>query len=92
MSLCGEISYYRDRYGLECDVVLHLNNGMYALIETKLGSSEIDKASEHLLKLQDLINKNKMHPPEFLMVLTAGKYAYRRGDNVLVVPIGCLMP
>jgi hypothetical protein len=88
----GEISYYRDRYGLECDIVLHLENGSYALIEAKLGSREIDEASEHLLKLKDLISMNKLHQPSFLMVLTAGKYAYRRDDGVLVVPIGCLKP
>jgi hypothetical protein len=88
----GEISYYRDRYGLECDIVLHLNNGSYALIESKLGSLEINEASEHLLKLTDLISKNNLRPPEFLMVLTAGQYAYRRDDGVFVVPIGCLKP
>jgi len=88
----GEISYYRDRYGLECDIVLHLNNGSYALIETKLGSLEINEASEHLLKLKDLISKNNLRTPEFLMVLTAGQYAYRRDDDILVVPIGCLRP
>ena len=88
----GEISYYRDRYGLECDIVLHLENGSYALIEAKLGSREIDEASEHLLKLKDLISMNKLHQPSFLMVLTAGKYAYRRDDGVLVIPIGCLKP
>lgn len=32
-----------------------------------------------------------MKNPAFLMVLTStGKYAYKREDGVLVVPIGCL--
>lgn len=88
----GEISYYRDRYGLECDIVLHLDNGSYALIEAKLGSSEIDEASKNLMKLKGLIGEKKLRQPEFLMVLTAGQYAYKRTDDVLVVPIGCLKP
>ena len=88
----GEISYYRDRYGLECDIVLHLDNGSYALIEAKLGSSEIDEASKNLIKLKGLIGEKKLRQPEFLMVLTAGQYAYKRTDDVLVVPIGCLKP
>lgn len=88
----GEISYYRDRYGLECDIVLHLDNGSYALIEAKLGSSEIDEASKNLIKLKGLIGEKKLRQPEFLMVLTAGQYAYKRTDEVLVVPIGCLKP
>ena len=33
----GEISYYHDRYGLEADAVLHLDDGRFALIEFKLG-------------------------------------------------------
>ena len=88
----GEISYYRDRYGLECDIVLHLDNDSYALIEAKLGSSEIDEASKNLIKLKGLIGEKKLRQPEFLMVLTAGQYAYKRTDDVLVVPIGCLKP
>ena len=35
--LGGTLSYYHDRYGLEADAVLHLENGRYALIEFKLG-------------------------------------------------------
>lgn len=30
----GEIKHYRDRYGLECDNIVHLKNGDYSLIET----------------------------------------------------------
>ena len=37
--LRGTLSYYHDRYGLEADAVLHLENGRYALIEFKLGSN-----------------------------------------------------
>ena len=37
-ALGGKISYYHDRYGLEADAVLHLDDGRYALIEFKLGS------------------------------------------------------
>ncbi len=43
----GFISYYHDRYGLEADGVLHLNDGRYALIEFKLGSHEIDEGAKH---------------------------------------------
>ena len=40
-SLGGRLSYYHDRYGLEADAVLHLDDGRYALIECKLGSRDI---------------------------------------------------
>ena len=95
----SHLSYYHDRYGLEADVVLHLGDERYALIECKLGSHEIDDGAEHLLELKRLIvehnQKEKQMPirePDVLMILTGGQYAYRRPDGVYVVPIGCLKP
>lgn len=90
--LGGEISYYHDRYGLECDAVLHLRDGRYALIEMKLGSREIEEGAAHLCKLKALIQEHDLKEPSFLMVITGGQFAYRREDGVLIVPIGCLKP
>ena len=91
------VSYYNDRYGLEADVVLHLDDGRYALIECKLGSAEIDSGAAHLLKLQELIREHNLtekqlpiREPDLLIVLTGGKVGYRRKDGVYVIPIGCL--
>ena len=96
-ALGGRISYYHDRYDLEADAVLHLDNGKYALIEFKLGSREIEDGAKHLLEIRGLIaehNKKEtqcpIREPDLLMVITGGELAYRRGDGVLVVPIGCL--
>ena len=91
-ALDGSIYHYRDKSGLECDAVLHLRNGSYALIEIKSGGDNlIESGAESLKSLSGRINTDKMKHPAFLMVLTAtGKYAYRRKDGVYVVPIGCL--
>lgn len=91
-SLGGSVYHYRDNTGLECDAVIHLRNGSYALIEIKLGGDElINSGSSNLQKLKNRIDTAKMKEPSFLMVLTAvGRYAYRRPDGVLVVPVGCL--
>ena len=96
-ALGGEISYYRDRYGLETDAVLHLADGRYALIEFKLGSVEIEEGAEHLKELRDLIiehNKTEtqvpLREPDLLVVITGGNMAYTREDGVKVVPIGCM--
>lgn len=93
----SHVSYYRDRYGLEADIVLHLGDGRYALAECKLGGSEIDEGAEHLLELKSLIEeKNKeekqmpIAPPTLLMILTGGKMAYTRPDGVKVIPLGAL--
>lgn len=93
----SRISYYRDRYGLEADVVLHLEDGRYALIECKLGNSEIDEGAAHLLELKKLIIEHNMtekqvplREPDLLIVITGGKYAYTRPDGVKVIPLACL--
>lgn len=91
-ALNGNVYHYRDKNGLECDAVIHLRDGRYGLIEIKLGGDKlIGQGAATLLTLAEKIDTTKMKSPSFLMVLTAtGDYAYRRGDGVLVVPIGSL--
>lgn len=93
-ALIGEVFHYRDSSGLECDAVLHLRDGRYALVEIKLGGAEnIEKAASSLKELSSKIDLDKMKSPSFLMVLIGvGEYAYQRKDGVYVVPIGCLRP
>ena len=89
----GMVYHYRDSSNLECDAVVHLNNGSYGLIEIKLGGEgPINEGAETLKTLADKIDISKMKKPSFLMVLTGiGDYAYKRpSDGVLVVPIGSL--
>ena len=96
-ALNGEISYYHDRYDLEADAVLHLDNGQYALIEFKLGSAEIESGARHLLEIRDLVRKHndrevqtRLREPDLLIVITGGPLAYTRPDGVRVVPLACL--
>ena len=93
----NHLSYYRDRYGLESDLVLHLDDGRYALIECKLGSREIEDGSKHLLEIKRLIQEaNKMErqvplrEPDLMIILTGGSMAYTRPDGVKVIPLACL--
>ena len=92
-ALGGTVYHYRDKSNLECDAVVHLENGSYGLIEIKLGGDTlIDEGAANLKELADKLDPTKMKKPSFLMVLTGvGDYAYKRPeDGVLVVPIGCL--
>jgi predicted AAA+ superfamily ATPase len=91
-ALGGQLYHYRDKNGLECDAVIHLNNGDYGLIEIKLGGDTlIDRGAETLKELAGKIDTTRMHDPSFLMVLTGtDSYAYQRKDGVYVVPVGCL--
>ncbi len=95
--LYSHVSYYHDRYGLEADFVLHLEDGRYALIECKLGSREIEDGAFHLLEIQNLIreyNKQEkqmpLREPDLLIILTGGQMAYTRPDGVKIIPLGCL--
>ena len=89
-SIDGDVFHYRDKSGLESDLIVRLRDGRWAAIEVKLGNKQIEQASQNLLNLKDKIDTDKMGEASFLMVLTGGQYAYRRNDGVLVVPIGCL--
>ena len=91
-ALDGSVFHYRDNNGLECDSVLHLRNGHYGLVEIKLGGETlINEGASNLLSLAKKIDTEKMYAPSFMMVVVGtGRYAYRREDGVLVVPIGCL--
>ncbi len=85
----GNVSHYRDSSGLEADAVIQLDDGRWGAIEVKLGLQHVDDAARNLIKLEKLVKKNK---PTFLAVITGTKYAYKREDGVLVIPIGCLRP
>ena len=96
-ALGGELSYYRDRYDLEAEAVLHLEDGRYALIEFKLGEGDAEEGAKHLLESESLVkeyNKSEeqvpLRLPDLKLVITATEFGYRRADGVCVVPIGCL--
>ena len=92
-ALEGDLMYYRDKNGLECDAIIHLVDGRWGAIEVKLGDGVdvVDGAARNLLKFREIVDVEKMRKPSFLMVLSGtAKVAYKRPDGVLVVPIGCL--
>jgi predicted AAA+ superfamily ATPase len=93
-TLHGEVMHYRDNAGLECDAVVHLDDGRWGAIEIKLGGDELIEAGANSLKLlkSKIETKSDENSPSFLMVLTAVGGAYRRDDGVFVVPINALKP
>lgn len=90
--LRGTVYHYHDNSNLESDMIIRLYDGRWAAVEVKTGSKEIEDAASNLITLSKEVDTSKIGAPSFLMVLTAGQYAYRREDGVYVVPIGCLKP
>lgn len=93
-SLGGEVLHYRDNAGLECDAVLHLDDGRWGAVEIKLGGDDNIEAGASTLKQQKskIEEKSDENAPSFLLVLTAVGGAYRREDGVFVAPINLLKP
>ena len=92
--LGGEVRHYRDNAGLECDAVIHLENGSWGAVEIKLGGDDLIEAGASSLKLlkAKIEEKSNEKSPSFLMVITAVGGAYQREDGVFVVPINLLKP
>ena len=92
--LGGTVKHYRDNAGLECDAVVHLEDGSWGGIEIKLGGDDlIDEGAESLKTLRNkIIEKSDEKAPSFLLVLTAVGGAYKRDDGVYVAPINLLKP
>lgn len=91
-SLDGDVYHYRDNLENECDVVIHLRNGRYALIEVKLGGeSLIEEGVKTLKGVLRRIDTSKMGEPAFMAVVTGtDRYAYKRDDGIMIIPIGTL--
>lgn len=90
----GTVSHYRDNAGLECDAVLHLEDGRWGAIEIKLGGDDLIEHGANSLKTlrNKIAEKSEEKAPSFLMVLTAIGGAYKRTDGVFVAPINLLKP
>lgn len=92
-SIGANLYKYRDSKKREADAVIHFRDGSWALIEVKLGGNEeIESAAKKLLEIAKDIDQEKTGSLSFLMVVTKDNFAYRREDEVYVVPLACLKP
>ena len=88
----GDVFFYKDARGLECDAIIELADGRWGAVEIKLEQSLVPKAVDSLMKIASEVRSQHAGEPSFLMVLTSGEVGYKREDGVYVVPIGCLCP
>ena len=89
--LHGEIAHYRDANGLECDSVIRLENGEYALVEMKLGGEgQISHGVAALESLKRKLASSGKKTPAFSMILTAVGDARTLENGIHIVPINLL--
>lgn len=74
--------------------MIHLRNGDYGLVEIKLGGDKlIEEGADTLRDLASKIDTKNMSNPSFMVVLCAkAPFAYKRDDDVYVIPITALRP
>ena len=94
----GHISCFHDRYGLEADIVLHLEDGRYALVQCRPGSLGAAEGARDLLEIRSLIRKHNteerqmpVREPDLLIVLTCGEMAIT-GSRSLMKPTAMSIP
>lgn len=89
----ASVYHYRDTYGLESDAVIETGDGRWIATEVKLGgTSAIDVAAAGLLDLRERVSRKRAADLARLMVITGGRYGYKRSDGVVVVPLAALKP
>jgi predicted AAA+ superfamily ATPase len=86
------VSHYRDKTGLEVDIIIERADGAWGGLEVKLGARQEDEAATNLLRLAARVDTSRCGDPAFLAILTGGKYPYKRDDGIFVIPIGCMAP
>ncbi|MDT8367762.1 MAG: DUF4143 domain-containing protein [Longimicrobiales bacterium] len=90
----ADVYHYRDNTGLEIDAIVSSHGGPWAAFEVKLGGERwIEEAAESLLRFRDRVDTDRLGVPAALGVIVgSGRYAYRRDDDIWVLPIGVFGP
>lgn len=86
----AKLSYYRDSYGNEVDIIVEKRDGSWVVFEVKLGDVELDVAAKKLVNFAKNIDKKKSKHPSSLSIITGTGLAYIRPDGVNVLPLGVL--
>jgi hypothetical protein len=91
-SLGWNLFHYRDGRGHEIDAVIETDDGRWGAFEIKLGFGEVDAAAENLLKISRIFSEEGRAPSVLCVICGLTRFAYRRPDGVLVVPLTSLRP
>jgi len=90
--LHGTLHHWRDSNEHEVDIIITLDDGRWAALEVKLGTRDVDKGADSLLRFLAKVDLERVGEPAFTGVVTTRSPAYRRADGVMVLPIAALGP
>ena len=93
-ALGAKMYHYQDYTNKEIDAVIETENGDWFAFEIKLGAGQIEAAAKNLLDIKKRFeNEANGVPPKALCVICGlTNAAYKRNDDVYVVPITALKP
>ena len=93
-SLGGKLFHYQDYKEKEIDAVVEMQDGTWGAFEIKLGANQIDAAAKNLLDIRSrMLKEDEGRAPQLLCVICGlTNAAYRREDDVCVIPITSLRP
>lgn len=87
----GRVYHYRDKDGLECDIIVHLSDGRWGAMEVELGSEKgIEEGARNLLRLRNKVNDRYRGKLSFMSIIVSTNLAYTRKDGIHVIPLACL--
>jgi len=87
----AKLYHYQDYQNNEIDAIIELQDGSWCGVEIKLGANQIEEAADNLVKINNKIIKEGGKGARSLCVICGlTNAAYRRKDNVYVVPITSL--
>lgn len=88
----GQLNHWRDNNGHEVDVIVSLSDGRWGVIEVKMNPDDVPEVAEGLLRFAQKVDRDRVGEPSFMGVITTNSSAYRRDDDVLVIPLTVLGP
>ena len=87
----ASVSHYHDGDGLGVDAIVHRRDGSWIAIEVKLGSSQVQEASENLNRLEKkMVERGEKSPAAKCVIIGYGMPSHKTSDGVLVVPVDAL--
>jgi predicted AAA+ superfamily ATPase len=86
----ASVYYYRDSSGLEVDAIVQKYNGDWAAFEIKLGTGQFEEAAHNLKKLVEVLNREKIKPPQSLNIITGTGISYTRADGINIISLASL--
>lgn len=88
----ARVFHYREKDGLEVDVIVEAADGRWAAFEIKLGERWVPQGTESLNKLVMRMKGSEHEQPSTLAVITPSGYGFAGTGEVGVIPIAALGP